>query len=47
MIAVSALRARLCIQFFFLECELYLGPFRSKAVSSLEKAVLVLLMTLG
>jgi hypothetical protein len=45
--AVSASRVRIRIQFFFLECKLYLGLLRNKAVSSLEKVMFVLLMTLG
>ena len=34
------------IQFFFLECRLYLGPFCSSAISWLVKFMFVLFMTL-
>ena len=47
VMAVSASRARFYIQFFFLACMLYLGPFCSKAISELEKEMSVLLTTLG
>ena len=47
VMAVSASRAKFCIQFFFLACMLYLGPFCSKAISGLEKEMSVMLTTLG
>jgi len=47
VMAVSASRARVCSQFFFLACMLYFRPFCSNAVSLLVKEMSVLLMTLG
>jgi len=46
VMAVSASRARLSNQIFFLVCKLYLSPFTSKVVSLLEKVMFVLFMTL-
>ena len=46
-IAVSASSATFCIQFFFLECRLYLGPFCSSVITWLVKFMFVLFMTLG
>ena len=47
MMAVSASRARVCSQFFFLACMLYFRPFCSNAVSLLVKEMSVLFITLG
>jgi hypothetical protein len=39
--------ARLTLQFFFLECWLYLSPFSNKVFSLAKKVILVLFITLG
>jgi len=44
--AVSASKARFCIQFFHFACKFYFGPFCNSLVSILVKGMLVLLMTL-
>ena len=44
-IAVSAAKAKFCIQFFGLLCKLYFGPFCSRANSCSENAMSVLFMT--
>ena len=46
-IAVSASKAKFCIQFFGLFCKLYLGPLCSRANSWSENAMSVLFITLG
>ena len=45
--AVSASRARFCIQFLLFACKLYFRPFCSSVVLLLVKGMLVLLTTLG
>lgn len=46
VIAVSASRARFCIQFLGLECKLYFRPFCSRADSLFENVMSVLFMSL-
>jgi len=46
-IAVSASSARFCIQFLFLVCRLYFGPFSSSVISWSVNFISLLLMALG
>ena len=47
VMAVSASRARVWIQFFFLAWMLYFRPLWSRFISLSEKGILVLFITLG